>query len=489
MRTVTGLKPTAPAEGADQARYRRVLLAIIALSVTAFGSLMTIVTVSLDTIAEDLGSNRTQMTWTVTGLMLTMAVCTPLAGKLGDLKGHKKIFLIGLTGSAMATVLCALAWSAASLIAFRVLFGMFGAMVTPNGMTLMMHAYGPERRSTAIGYYQSAMTLAPTLGVSIGGPMIDVVGWRWVFLGFSGITMVALVLGATFVRSTPRQTNVSLDYGGAATLGLGVLAGLLAITRFAGRASAGESALADPIGWLMVGASLLGLLAFVQVEQRVPAPMLRIDYFRRRNFTLPMLSGALTQFAYMGGFIVIPALMARRYGWAVGAIALLMVPRPFAFGAAAPLGGKLPQRYGEKVPIMMGTFCMVGSMLAFAGASVRTDVIGVVTVAVGLVLSGAAAGLSQPPIGALVVSNVDQSDVGIATGMNQQMTFIGIVSGMQLMSVFIGDSAEVSRFVLTFVVGLMVALLGVAAAWGIRDPRAAPVTDPKVRTASEAKPV
>jgi DHA2 family multidrug resistance protein len=104
-----------------------VLLGIIMLAVTAFGTLMTLVTVSLDTMAEDLGSSRATMTWTITGLMLTMAVFTPLAGTLGDIWGHRKVLLLGLGGGAIATALCGVAWSAGSLIGFRVLFGMFTA--------------------------------------------------------------------------------------------------------------------------------------------------------------------------------------------------------------------------------------------------------------------------------------------------------------------------------------------------------------------------
>ena len=161
--TAVNPKQIQPVDRSDQ-HYARRLLFVVMLAVMAFGSLMTIVTVSLDQIANDLDSSRATLTWMITGLMLAMAVVTPIGGKLGDIKGHRAIFLIGLVGGVVTTLASALAWDATSMIVFRVLFGMTGALVMPNGMALMMHAYGPTRRATAMGWYQFAMTGAPTIG-------------------------------------------------------------------------------------------------------------------------------------------------------------------------------------------------------------------------------------------------------------------------------------------------------------------------------------
>lgn len=482
----------APASaGTADVGYQKLLLGVVMLSVMSFGSLMTIVTVSLGTIAEDLDTDRATLTWVITGLMLAMAVCTPLTGKLGDLYGHRRIFLIGLVGGAVMTVACGLAWNAVSLIIFRVIFGMFGACVNPNALALMMHAYGAGGRAKAVGWFQFAMTGAPTIGVVVGGPMIDVVGWRPIFLVFAGITAVAFVAGFFLVRGTPTQTGVKLDYPGAATLALGVLAGLLAITRFASRITeAGASqAIQDLPAWAMVALSGAAITTFVKVEQSSPAPMLKLAYFKRRNFTLPMLTSALIQFAYMGGFVVTPALLDKRYGWTVGATALLMAPRPAAFSLASPFGGHLPSRVGEKVPIILGAICMAVSMAAFTSAAPLTSGIGIGLIVVGLVLSGVAAGLSQPSVSAMVVDNVDTADMGIANGMAQQLMFIGTVCGIQTMNVLVGDSADPSRFLTTYVVGAVVALGAIATAFAIIDPRrASSAASATVSRATPAQP-
>jgi MFS family permease len=466
---------TGDAPQGEDVRYQRILLAVVMLAVMTFGSLMTIVTVSLDLIADDIGSSRATLTWMITGLMLAMAVATPIAGKLGDIRGHRKLFLLGLTGGLITTLLSAAAWDDVSLITFRVLFGLTGAMMMPSGMALMMQAYSAERRATAMGWYQFAMTGAPTIGLVAGGPLIDIVGWRAIFVGFACVTLIALIFGYRVVRPTPRQADQPLDYLGAITLGGAVLAGLLALTRLSGliRDSSFSQAIADLGVLALLALCLIGALAFIRVERRSPAPMLKLEYFGRRNFTLPMVSAAMVQFAYMGGFVVTPALLGSVYGLELGIIAVILVPRPGVFSLASPVGGYLASRIGEKKPIVLGSILMIASMAAFAVAAV-IDVsggiaTGLVLVIIGLSLSGAASGLSQPSVAAMVAGSVDEADIGIANGMSQQVMFIGIVSGIQTMNVLAGDSATPNQFAATFAVGLGVAVCGLAASLGVRE--------------------
>lgn len=439
------------------------------LSVTTFGSLMTLVTVSLGDIAEDLGSNRATMTWAITGLMLVMAVATPIAGSLGDVHGHRKVFLIGLAGGFVTTVASGLAWDAASLIGFRLLFGLFAAAVNPNAMALMMHAWGRERRTTAVGWFQFGMTGAPTLGILVGGPLIDVFGWRVVFFVFAGVSALAVIAAQLWVRPAPHVPGRRIDYAGASALGVSVLFGLLAITRIASRVREfGLGVLADG---LVVGAIALCVLAaigFVRIERAVAEPLLKLDYFRRRNFTMPLLSSACLQFAYMGGFVITPALLDERYGWTVGAIALLMLPRPGVFSLASPLGGWLPNVIGMRAPMVIGAVSMMAAMAAFAMASPLTSGAGIGLIVVGLVGTGFAAGVSQPAVTALVVDTVDPADVGVANGMNTQITFIGIVTGIQTMNVLIGDGATGGQFAGTYLLGFGAAAVGLISALAVR---------------------
>ena len=458
--------------GPADATYQRKLLGVVMLAVMAFGSLMTIVTVSLDQIALDIGSSRATLTWMITGLILAVAVATPIAGKLGDIKGHRTVFLVGLAGGIVTTLLSAIAWDAGSMIAFRVLYGITGALVVPNGMALMMDAYGPHRRAAAVGWFQFAMTGAPTIGLVAGGPLIDVIGWRWMFAAFAAVSVVALAVGIRLIRPTPRQRHVPIDYLGAATLAGAVLAGLLALTRVSElvRDASIGAALSDRWTLGLAAVCAGGIIAFIRVETSAADPMLKLGYFRRRNFTMPMVSSALSQFAYMGGFVVTPALLAGRYGLSVGTIALVLVPRPGAFSAASPVGGYLPTIMGEHKPIVIGSAGMMVAMGAFFVAATMTGGAGLAVVVVGLVLTGLSAGIREPAAAAMIAGAVDESDIGIANGMGQQVMFIGVVSGIQTMNVFIGDNATAQQFALTFAIGGAVAGVGLLAAIAARDP-------------------
>ncbi|MDH3295683.1 MAG: MFS transporter, partial [Acidimicrobiia bacterium] len=428
MSVTTELPSPGSALEAEDPRYQRVLLLLVMGSVMAFGSLMTIVTIALGEIATDLGSSRATLTWLVTGLMLAMAVTTPLAGKIGDVRGHRKMFLYGLTGSAVTTAACGLAWDATSLIVFRVLFGLSGAFVVPNSMALMMHAYGPNRRATAMGWFQFAMTGAPTIGLVLGGPMIDFIGWRNMFFVFAAITVIALAAAWRHLRPAPTQDGASIDYLGGLSLAAAVLATLLAITRVTTglRDDGLGAALSDAVFWVLVAVGVVMLIWFIRTERRAAEPMLPLAYFRRPNFTLPMVSAAMVQFAYMGGFVVIPALLTDQYRWSLGAIALLLAPRPAAFSLSSPLGGYLPARIGQKPPIVLGAVAMIISTLAFVWASGYSSGFGIALILVGLILAGVSAGISQPSVMAMVVDNVDDTDMGIANGMAQQVIFIGL---------------------------------------------------------------
>ena len=134
--------------------------------------------------------------WLLTGLMLAMAVCTPLGGKISDAFGHKRVFMVGNGAMAVFMFLSAVAPNMGVLILWRVLFGIAGAVLMTAGMALIMNAFPVEERARAVAYFQMAMTGGPTIGVVIGGPLIDVIGWRGVFAVFGG----AKTLGIFSVR-------------------------------------------------------------------------------------------------------------------------------------------------------------------------------------------------------------------------------------------------------------------------------------------------
>ena len=441
-------------------RYQWRLLVVIGFAVLGFGSLMTLVSAALGTIASDLNTSVATAGWVMTGLMLAMAVSTPAGGKLADLYGHRRMFMIGMVGMTVTMIANYWVWSIGSFIAVRVIFGLCGGLLMPSGMALLMHAFGHAERARAVGWFQFAMTGAPTIGVVVGGPLLNVFGWRGIFLMFGLVGLVGTTLASVMVKPIPRGPKVSIDVLGAMLLGGGTLLVLWAITRVPTLTRAGMPVLSDQVLMLMLAGALVCFVLFVLWERRARSPLLDVRLFRRPSFSLPLISAACNQFAYMGAFMVVPTfLLQDRYGYSVGIAAMLMVPRPGAFALASPLGGTLVTKIGTRIPMYFGTVAMIGSMAAFAiGADPAGW--GLSLVMVGLVLSGVSAGFGSPAYQMLVANSVDDKDLGVANGMNQTVMWIGIITGIQSMLAFAGDEPSLGRLRATFLFGAIVAAFG-----------------------------
>ena len=456
-------RPDGPTVGDGPAwdeAYARRLLPTVLLAVVAFSTSMTIVSAALPTIADDLGSSTATLSWAVTGLFLAMAVGTPVMGKLGDIHGHRRVLVTGAAVLTVGTALCGLAWSAPTFIAARMVVGLGISATMPTGNALIMQAFPPARRSVAMGWYQMAMTGAPVLGLVLGGPMIEAWGWRTVFAGLTPLALSGLVLAIVVIRPSPPGERVPIDWLGAGTLGSATLAFLLGLERVRSAGPTSASALV-----LLVGA-VVGLAAFVAVERRSPRPLLRLDYFGRRNFSGALAAGGLQQFAYMGGFLMSPLLLEEVFGLGVAATSLVLLFRPGVFSFSSPLGGRLAGRWGERRLILAGSSIMVASMVTFAAVA-WIEHLGVVVA--GLVLSGLAMGLSAPVLPIAVAAAVEPVDLGVANGMSTTMSNIGTLTGIQVMFVVLGDGRSPGAFGTVYLFGAAAAAIGVVAAMLMHD--------------------
>ena len=230
------MSATSPTEvagqiGGDDDGYPRRLLITVIAGLIVFSSSMTIVSASLPTMADDLDSTESFLSWAVTGLFLVMAVGTPILGRLGDIHGHRKVFLAGSIVLCIGTVLCGLAPTAAAFVGARMIVGLGIAATMPNAMALIMAAYPPERRSEAMGWFQMAMTGAPVLGLVVGGPLIDLFGWRVVFAILAPISFIGFAAAWKVIRPSTPGERVPIDWWGAALLAIATLGFLLFLER------------------------------------------------------------------------------------------------------------------------------------------------------------------------------------------------------------------------------------------------------------------
>lgn len=424
-------------------RYPRwvLLTALTGMFATTFP--VTLLAVSLSTIADDFDASETLIAWVISGPLLASAVALPILGKLGDLYGHRRVFLTGFTISTVVTGLTVFAWDPYSLIALRGLAVVIGAATIPSSMALINSVHLPTERAKAMGWWSLVAAGSPAIGLVIGGPLIDAVGWRPMFGIQAGLSIVPVITAFLVLRETPRRVDVGFDVLGAATLAFGAGGLMLAINQAPDRGLDGIVATAAMVG-------VAGLAAFVSVESRVAFPLLPLSFFKRRNFTASLLAALFSGAAYMGGFILAPLMLQSVFAFSVSTTSLVMLVRPLSFSATSPVGGSVATRIGERPVAMFGSLAIAVALLLL-GVGARADMVFLVVFA--LVLQGIGNGTAQPTITATLSNSVDEEDLGIAAAA-QRMTFqVGSAMGITVLTSVYGGTERAADFFTAYLVG------------------------------------
>lgn len=403
---------------------RKATMAVLLSGAFTVSFTITLLVVVLDTVATDLNSTVAIVSWSITAPMLVFAVVGPAFGTLGDLLGHKRVFVSGLLGAGIFAGLAALATTAPMLIALRTLSAACGSAIGPAGMAFTSRLFEPEERVRPLGVWSFVTAGAPVLGVVAGVPLVATVGWRVIFLVQAPLCMLGALVAWWLLRDTEHQPGAKFDVWGALTLGSGAALVLLGINR---GASWGWS---SPFTIAALLAGVLLLRFFVQVERRVAAPMLPPRWFRTRNVAFPVLSQSLANFGYMGAFMIVPQMLQQGAGLSLATVGWLIIARPLTFAVVAPLGAQVTMRTGERVAGMFGAMTVFTSLIILS--SVRTDT-PLWLIAFGLALSGLGLGVSSPAMSALLANAVDDDQLGSASAMQQLVSQMGALLGATVM--------------------------------------------------------
>ncbi|NDH23276.1 MAG: MFS transporter, partial [Actinobacteria bacterium] len=267
---------------------------VVALTGVACSSFtITVLSAALATIADDLDSSVSVITWVIAGPLLAFAVFTPMAGKLGDLYGHRRMYLIGFAGAAVFSLLTSFATSAFMLIAVRVIAQGFAASTGPSALAIMMSVFPEDRRTRVAGTWSAVLAAAPAIGVAVGGPLIEATSWRVLFVIQGSGMAIAVALAWFVLPATGRREDHTFDVVGSFLLAIGIGSLLVAINR------------GVPLGWdhpwVIVGliTSPVFVLAFLRYEQRIEHPLVELDALRERNVFLPIVSQIFLNGPYM----------------------------------------------------------------------------------------------------------------------------------------------------------------------------------------------
>ncbi|MBC7644525.1 MAG: MFS transporter, partial [Thermoleophilia bacterium] len=367
------------------------------------------VNVALPAISRNLGGGLATQQWISNAYLLSLGALILLAGSLTDRIGERRIFLLGVAGFGAASVLCALAPNTAMLIAARAIQGATSAMLTPASLAVIVAVFPRDLRGAAIGRWTAWGGIGILIGPLIGGQIVDVASWRWIFLLNVPIVLVTLALAMRTLpkRSMRRLQDSPLDYGGAALAAISLTCISFALIE-------------QPVlGWahlgiwvpLVVGTGLFG--AFIAYEARVKSPMLPLKMFRQRNFSVTnaqtfAMYGSLS---ILGFFMTIFLQQVAGYS-ALKAGATGLVPTIVMFALSARFG-HLADRHGPRLFMTVGPLVMSAgfALLLRFGTSVSllTDVLPALLVfSLGLAMTVA-------PLTATVLADADDNNAGIAS--------------------------------------------------------------------------
>ena len=403
---------------------RKATLAVLLSCVFTVSFMITLLVVSLKTVADDLGSTTSIISWTITAPMLAFGVVGPAFGKIGDLWGHKRVFVGGLFVAGVFAICTAVAWDATSMILFRTLSAAGGSALGPAAMAYINRMYDPSERVGPIGYWSFVTAGAPVLGVVAGVPLVAIFGWRTIFLIQAPLCLIGCFIAMWLLGDTERRESVKFDLRGALLLGVGSVLILVAINR------------GPTWGFASMRTSLVALLGvvtlyfFVRAEQSASDPMLPLKWFRTRNVAFPVVSLALTNFAYVGGFMIVPQLLEIGLGFSTSHIGWLIIARPLVFSLVAPFSGRISSRIGERSAGVVGACAVLISMLILSQINLGSSDL---VIAFGLSLSGAGLGISAPILTALLANSVDDHDLGVASAMQQLLNQMGALLGAAVM--------------------------------------------------------
>ena len=420
---------------------------------------------AIASVARDLGATVSDVQWIVNGYYVALVSVVLVAGSVGDIVGHRRVFRAGLLLFAAGALACAAAPTVPLLVAGRVLQGIGAALLLTAGLALVTRLTPPGERDRAIGLFLGLVAAVPALGPFVSGTLVDLLSWRWLFVVPLVLPIGAFLVTWLRVPETPRADGRRPDLAGAA-VGFVMLAAF-SVAAITGVSGASESPGALPAVALAI--AVVAAIAFVAVERRVVDPMLPLRFFRNRVFlggNLIWLLGCLTSW---GAVFFVAVTLQVTLGLRPFVAGLVLTPIYLVMMVGSPLAGRLAARLGSRRPIVAGLAVYAVGLLLLsrigASSAVGLDVLpAIVVFALGMAVFSA-------PLGTATMGALGDEDQGLASGMNNAM---GQLAGLLAMIVLPavaglgGASLDGPAFAVGYPIALQfaagLALVGVALA-------------------------
>ena len=458
------------------------VMAAVAMSIflaTIDGS---IVNVALPTLVRDLNTDFATIQWVILSYLLTMTTLMLSIGRLGDMIGKKSIFTAGFVVFTAGSVLCGLAPNAYWLIAFRVVQAVGAAMTLALGAAIITEAFPGNERGRALGLIGTIVSLGVIIGPTIGGIIIEVISWHWIFFVNLPVGIVGTVMAWRFLPNFKPLGRQRFDYWGALTLFTSLLALLLALT-LGQQLGFGDSRIT-----LLFGVCLVFMIIFVLIETRTAQPMINLKIFKNTLFSVNLVTGFITFVSIAGVFILLPFYLEDVLQYNTQQVGFLLAVIPIGLGIFAPIAGALSDRFGTRPITVLGLVTLLVGYAGLTSLSTETTTWGYI---LRLMPIGIGMGIFQSPNNSAIMGAVPRERLGVASGLLSITRTMGQTVGVAILGALWASRvmyhaggllaggattapgpAQVAGLQDTFVVATILILLGLAlSVWGLVQER------------------
>jgi EmrB/QacA subfamily drug resistance transporter len=415
----------AAADRIDARVWRISLVVIIGMIMSILDT--TIVNVALATLGRELHASISQIQWVVTAYMLSLAAVIPVSGWASRRFGAKQVYLVALVLFTAASALCGLASSTNQLIIFRVIQGIGGGMIMPVGQLMMAEAAGPKRMGRVMSIVAVPAMLAPILGPTIGGLIVDNASWRWIFYVNLPVGLIAIAAAIrTLPRGEPGQA-AGLDVRGLALMAIGLPLLTYGLAEIGSTGSFTATSVVLPC---LAGLALIAL--FIRHALDIPNPLLNLRLYRRPTFSSASFAMFCLGAALFGGMILLPLYWQGVRHESVVDTGLLTAPQGLGMALVMPLAGKLTDRLGGGPLALFGVIVTTVTTIPFGLVGAHTSV---AWLSVAMLLRGMGIGFAFMPAMAAAYASLNRSELADATPQLNVLQRVGGSIGTAVLAV------------------------------------------------------
>ncbi|WP_096186833.1 MDR family MFS transporter [Evansella halocellulosilytica] len=366
--------------------------------------------------------------WVITIFMVTMGMTMPLTGFLSDKFGKKEVYLFGIALFILGSILGSLSWNLSSLIFFRGLQGIGGGFIMPLSMVFIFEVFPKKERGMATGVWGIAAMMAPTIGPTLGGTIIELGTWQWLFLCNIPTGLLGLTLSIIYLKRTKKAENLIFDRGGFVTVTLGVGAILLGLGRISELAH-----LYDPINLALLIVGVVALFAFVKIENGKQQPLLDLSIFKIKAYTYSVWVAIISSISLFGGIFLIPLLVQNVYGYGAIMTGLVFLPSALLSGIFMTIGGRILDKKGPSVVVTLGLIFTTVGTVWFGFIDMQT---GLWMLFFLNALRGIGMGFSTMPATTTGMNSIPEKFISRGSAMNNVLRQMSSALGIVFMSVY-----------------------------------------------------